>query len=200
MTKNKSLFLNYLIFILSVSCINNEQKLQTLKKTDIKHKFERQLIIYEYNDNVNQEIEIYVNEKNDTIENQIKTYRNHIMDSSCSRFYTLTFDNKTKNNIHKGEFVYHFDKKSDGELSLFILNLVNITNDSVIALEFDKNDLVGNKILFEFESTNDTVMGHMVATHFKNNKQNDSIRVRTIHLSIDNYFKTNNPFVGMMNE
>ena len=58
MTKNNCFFLNSLIFILLlISCKNdNEQKSLTLKKTDIKHKFERQLIFYEYNDNVTHEL------------------------------------------------------------------------------------------------------------------------------------------------
>jgi hypothetical protein len=180
-----------------IGCNNKNDKSKNANKSDIRYEFERQMIIYEFDNNVTQEVEIYVNKQNDTFGNQIKFYKDNVLDSSKSRFYNLDIKEKSEPNIYKGEVVYHFDKKADGELESYKLNMINFSKDSMIEMYFDENDLVDNKISFEFKSTNDTIIGQIHALHFKEKDDKDSIRVRRVLLSVDNYTKTNNPFVNM---
>jgi len=101
-------FLKYIysftIALIFVGCAKN--KTFNNIESNSKNLIKRELIRYEYEDSVYEDIEFYINEKNDTVINQIKIYKKGILDTLSSHFYNLMLT-PLKNGKSKGKITFY---------------------------------------------------------------------------------------------
>lgn len=161
-----------------------------------KYKYVKEILRFDTGKNSFRDEWVYIGEK-DTIGFQYINYKNSIIDTSKSMFYTLEHKKKLEKN-HTCKLTYHFDSIQDGkldELTLYILTEVDGKEDK---LEFKIKNR--NYLEFSFKNDNDTIVGILSAYHSKKTSEKEKIRLRNRYIPIDNYNKTNNPFIGLKPE
>ena len=179
------------------SCQKKKKNINEINKTVKEYKYIREFIKYDLDNNITQDIEIYINKNKDTLGFQKITYNNNVIDSTNSRFYGLTLYRESK--LFGGKLTYHFDSLKDGKLADFSFSVVSNHSNKTDFVDFKDYDFKNNSLEFSFEHDNDTLMGLIYAQHTKDTIENgeNKVRIREVLLPIDNYNETNNPFVDI---
>ena len=198
-------FLKYLysltIALIFIGCAKN--KTSNSIESNRGNLIERQLIRYEYEDSIYNDIEYYINAKNDTVINQIKIYKKGIIDTLSSHFYDLWLTPLT-NGKSKGNITFHSSTdtiiKKTRELEF---GFAQSSGDSI----YFKTFKVINKksISFEYGNfRNNTFMGYLyeVISIPLDSIPNEERKVRLIfsNTMVDNKVFTSNPYFGVIYE
>ena len=181
------------------SCQKKKKSTSGINETNKEYKYIRQFIKYDLDNNITQEIEVYINKNNDTLGFQKITYNDNVIDSTNSRFYGITFSRDKKSKLFGGKLTYNFDSIKDGKLADFSFSAVSKHSNKTDFVDFKNYDFKNNSLEFSFEHDNDTLMGVIYAQHTKDTIENgeNKVRIREVLLPIDNYNETNNPFVDI---
>jgi len=194
-----------LILILAIglnSCADKKDKaelkeVESEKKVD-NEKYDRFWITYQYPNNIQEKVEVYITREKDTMFNQIKTLIDGKIDSTKSRFYEINLDKSKKPDTYNGIFKYYSDydsnpKNVDSEKTLS-LSIFQKSRDSSYYQKFESKG--SNKIEFELVNyESDQLVGIMSELRFiqffdENGK--DMLNAITTELAVDNKPKTHN--------
>ncbi|MDX5585259.1 MAG: hypothetical protein QNK20_10030 [Aureibaculum sp.] len=184
-------------FVLLSGCRKKKEVENKLVEKEKDYKYEKAILQYDLGDSIRQDIEVYISQNNDTTAFQKITYENNKIDSTRSRFYKLNLYRDKKTNLFGGKLNYFFDSINDGKVEHFIFAAIKKHNEKVDRVEFENYDLKSNSLEFSFEHDTDTLMGFVHVIHAKDTieDEGEKIRLREIIFAIDNYNRTNNPFV-----
>ncbi|OAB81681.1 hypothetical protein [Cochleicola gelatinilyticus] len=191
------LFCSVIVLAVSSGCKEKQEADLNFKKTN-EYEFERKMMVYDLGNNVTNEVEIYINKNKDTIVCQNFVYNNKVLDSTESLFYTLKIKKNSDTDEYDGLISYHFNPEREGKLASFDFTVISHkVKEKADFLSFDNYNIKNNSLEFKFKNRSDTVIGFMYAQHSKNIVENgeDKIQISEILLPVDNYPKTNNPFV-----
>ncbi|GAA4280003.1 hypothetical protein [Gaetbulibacter aestuarii] len=191
------LFSFILLALCFFGCQNKKKGINEIKNTAKEYNYSREFIKYDLGNNITEDLEIYINKNNDTLSFQKIIYNRNIIDSSKSRFYKLNLNRDEKLNILNGKLTYCYDSIKDGKLVDFTFSAVSKQNDKTKIVDFKNFDSKRKFLEFSFGNNNDTLIGAIFAQHAKDTIENGEkkVRIREILLPVDNYSKTNNPFV-----
>lgn len=137
---------------------------------------------------------VYIGKKDTFLFNEI-FYKNDIIDTARSTFYELKY--KKIDNHYVGVLQYNYDSIKDGRLIYLGLNIFNHLKDKNEIFEFEIEN--NNVLEFNFKKSDDTIMGMVNVRHYKDTivDGKSMLRHREMYIPIDNYDKTNNPFIGL---
>lgn len=159
-----------------------------------KYKFEKFILRYDLGNNIRKDLGVYINEKDTVVFSKIQ-YKNGIIDTLNSLFYEIKLDKKE--NLYNGKLVYYYDSIKEGKIDFISLCLIKEVNNKREKVLFEKEN--SNTLDINFKYHNDTIMGVLFVRHFKDTVENgeNKSRMREIYFPVDNFQKTNNPFVGI---
>ena len=135
--------------------------------------------------------------QNDTIVFKSFHYKNNVIDSSKSLFYQLNLK-KISEKTYSGNLTYYYDSIHEGKLYGMSFHIINQIDGKTNRRTFESEK--ENSLELNFKNDNDTIMGIIIAYHTKKSSEKGKVRMRQIHLPVDNYNKTDNPFIGLKPE
>lgn len=187
----------FLIIFISIIYIQCRKEKKTNKypiSIERKYKFEKTILRYGLDNNNRRDVGVYVNEKDTVVFSEIQ-YKNGKIDTLNSLFYEIELEKK--GNLYNGKLVYYYDSIKEGKIDFISLCLIKEINNKREKLIFEKDS--SNTLDINFEYDNDTIMGVLFVRYFKDTIQNgeNMLRMRERYFPVDNYEKTNNPFIGI---
>lgn len=187
----------FLIIIICISFIQCKKKNKTDKNSinsDRKYKFEKLILRHDLGNNNRRDVGVYANEKDTVVFSEVQ-YKNGNIDILNSLFYKIELNKKE--NLYKGKLVYYYDSIKDGKIDFISLCLIKEINNKREKMVFEKEN--SNTLDINFKYDNDTIMGVLFVRHFKDTIENGEkkSRMRERYFLVDNYEKTNNPFIGI---
>ncbi|MDX8554876.1 hypothetical protein MK851_14760 [Tenacibaculum sp. 1B UA] len=187
-------FFIILISIIFIQCKKEEKVDKTSINSERKYKFEKVILRYDLGNNNRRDVGAYVNEKDTVVFNEVQ-YKNGNIDTLNSLFYEIELDKKE--NSYSGRLVYYYDSIKEGKIDFISLNLIKKINNKREKMVFEKEN--SNVLEINFNYDNDTIMGVLFVRHFKDTIENGEkkLRMRERYFPVDNYEKTNNPFIGI---
>ena len=184
------------------SCAEKKDKaelkeVESKKKVD-NEKYDRFWITYQYPNDIQEKVEVYITKEKDTMFNQIKTLIDGKIDSTKSRFYELNLEKTEKPDTYTGIFKYYSDYDSNpknvNKEKTLSLSIFQKSRDSSYYQKFESK--ASNEIEFELVNyESDQLVGIMSELRFiqffdENGK--DMLNVITTELAVDNKSKTHN--------
>ena len=194
-----------LILILAIglnSCADRKDKaelneIESKKKVD-NEKYDRFWITYQYPNDIQEKVEVYITKEKDTMFNQIKTLIDGRIDSTKSRFYEISLKKSKKPDTYNGIFKYYSDydskPKNVNKEKTLSLSIFQKSRDSSYYQTFESK--ASNEIEFELVNyESDQLVGIMSELRFiqffdENGK--DMLNAITTELAVDNKSKTHN--------
>jgi hypothetical protein len=182
------------ISIIFIQCKKGNKTDKHSNNSERKYKFEKVILRYDLGNDNHRDVGVYANEK-DTVVFSTVQYKNGNIDPSKSLFYEIELDKK--DNLYNGKLVYHYDSIKEGRIDFLSLCLIKEVNNKREKILFEKEN--SNTLEINFKYHNDTIMGVLFVRHFKDTIENGEkkLRMRERYFPVDNYEKTNNPFIGI---
>ncbi|WP_428740429.1 hypothetical protein [Tenacibaculum sp.] len=187
-------FFIILISIFFIQCKKDSKTDKNSINSKRKYKFEKVIFQYDLGNNNRRDVGVYVNGK-DTVVFSEKQYKNGKIDTINSLFYEIELHKKE--NLYRGKLVYYYDSIEEGKINFMSLCLIKKINNKREKMVFEKEN--SNTLEINFNYDNDTIMGVLFVRHFKDTIENGEkkLRMRERYFPVDNYEKTNNPFIGI---
>ncbi|WP_272150710.1 hypothetical protein [Tenacibaculum aiptasiae] len=190
--KNKFLVI-VLIFTLLYNCKTKPSTKDEKQKSKKEYIYTKEIIRFDYGNNEFKDQYVYIG-KGDTIGFQYIYYKDNVIDTSKSVFYNLDIK-KIASKKYSGSLTYYYDSITDGQLSILNFDLRCKINGKTNYKTFTTKNK--NSLKLEFESDNDTIIGIIYVYHSKDSKEKGKVRLRRRFIPVDNFNKTNNPFIGL---
>ena len=194
-----------LSFVLLLSCKNTKtEELNSLEgniQFDTTKLYQKLNIIYDDQNGLKQEYEVYVSKKNDTFLNQTKIYKKGILDSSQSKFYDLSITGNKTDSIFDGTISFFSPADSLPKSKIYSRNVsfgfLQKQNDSLI---FEEIETDTNVINFKYKSYNDFKFEGFITDlrFFKIDSMNEKLLLNRNYFAIDSEVSTNNVYVELL--
>lgn len=197
----KTLRISILLTIIFFSCSHKkENKILIEPKYESKinnKKYNRFWITYQYPNNKEEKVEVYLTKEKDTLFNQFNTYYNGILDSSKSRFYEVNLIKSKNKDTYKGTLRYFSEHESNPknihEKKSLTLSIFQKSRDSFYFQSFES--IASNRIQFELINYKDNQLaGILTEIRVIENERagKDMVDVIRTQIPIDNKRQTHN--------
>lgn len=196
MNKSRLLIITFsvILFLPILGCKENIQ--QQIPKVESKRYNHRIELIESNIDSIRKEVtQVYIDSENDTLINQKYAYERDSIKLSASYFYELELNRDNNENSLNGKITYPNNSLIDGEIMSMSFTAISKFNDTVDFKSFEKSN--SNSLDFRFPNDSDTLIAALYIQFNKDTliKGERMIRNRQRLFLVDNYTKTNNPFI-----
>lgn len=196
----KNYFSLFLLFIVLISCQEknksfSENQFDRMLKDSL---YKREWIIVEHQNNLREEVELYITKERDTFVNQYKSFVNGVLDTLYSEYYELEISDTEKEHFYRAKikFYHKFNNLKDYKDKISKFRYLSQNKDSLYLneLEIDKPE-----IEFVFENFYDRrLQGSIDQIIFTESGSihngEEMLDVNWLELAVDSHIYTDNLF------